>query len=49
MPMPGLRCPTPRATECADQIAGEAQQAFLHFDSLKRMLDRDEPGWQKLA
>ncbi|MBS0547316.1 MAG: aldolase [Proteobacteria bacterium] len=33
----------------ANQIAGEAQQAFLHFDSLKRMLDRDEPGWRKLT
>jgi len=31
------------------QIAGEAQQALLHFESLKRMLDRDEPGWRKLA
>lgn len=32
----------------AEQIAGEAQQATLHFESLKRMLDRDEPGWSKL-
>jgi len=37
------------ARHTAGQIAGEAQQAFLHFESLKRMLDRDEPGWRKLA
>ncbi|MBV8193655.1 MAG: aldolase [Alphaproteobacteria bacterium] len=33
-----------------DQIAdGTNEQAVLHFESLKRMLDRDEPGWRKLA
>ncbi len=37
------------AEHTAGQIAGEAQQAFLHFESLKRMLDRDEPGWRRLA
>jgi ribulose-5-phosphate 4-epimerase/fuculose-1-phosphate aldolase len=37
------------ARHTADQIAGGAQQALLHFESLKRMLDRDEPGWRKLA
>jgi hypothetical protein len=37
------------ALHTANQIAGEAQQAFLHFESLKRLLDRDEPGWRKLA
>src|SRR6476661_9276045 len=37
------------ALPTANQIAGEPQQAFLHFESLKRMLDRDEPGWRKLA
>jgi ribulose-5-phosphate 4-epimerase/fuculose-1-phosphate aldolase len=37
------------ALHTANQIAGEAQQALLHFESLKRMLDRDEPGWRKLA
>jgi ribulose-5-phosphate 4-epimerase/fuculose-1-phosphate aldolase len=31
------------------QIADVNEQAFLHFDSLKRMLDRDEPGWRKLS
>ncbi|MBS0525924.1 MAG: aldolase [Proteobacteria bacterium] len=33
----------------ARQIANDAQQAFLHFESLKRLLDRDEPGWRRLA
>ena len=33
----------------AKQIAGESQQAILHFESLKRLLDRDEPGWRKLT
>ena len=34
----------------ANQIAdGEAKLAVLHFESLKRMLDRDEPGWRKLS
>ena len=27
----------------ARQIAGEKQQAYLHFESLKRMLERDDP------
>src|SRR5271170_6239560 len=31
------------------QMAGESQQSILHFESLKRMLDRDEPGWRKLT
>lgn len=35
------------AEHTARQIAGEAQQAFLHFESLKRLLNRDEPDWQK--
>ena len=37
------------ARHTAGQIAGEAQQAFLHFESLKRLLDRDEPGWRTLS
>jgi hypothetical protein len=37
------------AEHTANQIEGEAQQALLHFESLKRMLDRDEPGWRRLA
>ena len=37
------------AEHTANQMAGESQQALLHFESLKRMLDRDEPGWSRLA
>ena len=33
----------------ADQIGGERQQSILHFDSLKRILDREEPGWSALG
>jgi ribulose-5-phosphate 4-epimerase/fuculose-1-phosphate aldolase len=33
------------AGKTARQIAGESQQAALHFAALKRALDRDEPGW----
>jgi len=40
---------TALAEHTAQQIAGDAQQAFLHFEALKRMLDRDEPGWRKLS
>lgn len=29
----------------ASQIAEERQQSVFHFDALKRLLDRDEPGW----
>jgi ribulose-5-phosphate 4-epimerase/fuculose-1-phosphate aldolase len=34
------------ATVC-QQIEGERQQSALHFAALKRLLDRDEPGWSK--
>jgi ribulose-5-phosphate 4-epimerase/fuculose-1-phosphate aldolase len=34
------------AERTARQMAGEGQQAELHFSALKRMLDRDEPGWR---
>jgi len=34
------------ARHTAAQLAGEAPQSFLHFESLKRLLDRDEPGWR---
>lgn len=33
----------------ARQIANDTQQAFLHFESLKRQLDRDDPGWRRAA
>lgn len=32
----------------AKQIDGERQQSTLHFEALKRLLDRDEPGWSAL-
>ena len=31
------------------QMAGENQQSIQHFESLKRVLDRDEPGWRRLT
>jgi ribulose-5-phosphate 4-epimerase/fuculose-1-phosphate aldolase len=34
------------ASKTAGQMAEESQQATLHFEALKRMLDRDEPGWK---
>lgn len=33
------------AQKTARQIAGESQQAMMHFAALKRILDREEPGW----
>ncbi len=33
------------AAKTARQIEGEGQQGVLHFAALKRILDRDEPGW----
>ncbi|HKV16117.1 MAG TPA: aldolase [Reyranella sp.] len=37
------------ARQAVEQMASDSQQAFLHFESLKRLLDRDEPGWRTLA
>lgn len=34
------------ASITARQMAQESQQAQLHFEALKRLLDRDEPGWR---
>lgn len=34
------------AARTAQAIAGERQQSELHFAALKRVLDRDEPGWR---
>ena len=34
------------AKTCRD-IEGERQQSELHFAALKRLLDRDEPGWSQ--
>jgi ribulose-5-phosphate 4-epimerase/fuculose-1-phosphate aldolase len=30
------------------QMAGDSEQPQLHFAAIKRMLDRDEPGWSRL-
>lgn len=42
--IPAAMCET-----VAAQIAGERQQDDYFFASIKRMLDRDEPGWSSLA
>ena len=34
------------AGKTARQMDGESTQAALHFEALKRLLDRDEPGWR---
>ena len=36
------------AEKTARQMTAESQQAALHLEALKRILDRDEPGWSKL-
>jgi ribulose-5-phosphate 4-epimerase/fuculose-1-phosphate aldolase len=37
------------AAKTARDIEGERQQSELHFAALKRLLDRDEPGWSQYA
>jgi ribulose-5-phosphate 4-epimerase/fuculose-1-phosphate aldolase len=37
------------AAEVAKQIASERLQSTLHFEALKRILDRNEPGWARLT
>ena len=32
----------------ARQMAEDTEQSLLHFAAIKRMLDRDEPGWSRL-
>ena len=34
------------AAKTGHQMAEESAQAGLHFEALKRLLDRDEPGWR---
>jgi len=36
------------AEKTGRQMTGESQQAALHLEALKRMLDRDEPDWSRL-
>ena len=37
------------AAKTGRQMTGESQQAVLHLQALKRLLDRDEPGWSTLT
>ena len=37
------------AAKTGRQMNGESQQAELHLEALKRMLDRDEPGWSTIG
>lgn len=48
----GKRLNTIPAEACAvtaAQIAGERQQSDLYFAAIKRLLDRDQPGWRNAA
>ena len=45
---PLRRIPDEMCATVGQQIASERQQSDLFFDSIKRMLDRAEPGWSKL-
>ncbi len=36
------------AVKTSRQMNQESQQAALHLQALKRLLDRDEPGWSRL-
>lgn len=42
------RAPIHLVEQAARQIEGERQQSSLHFDALKRLLDRHEPGWSSV-
>jgi ribulose-5-phosphate 4-epimerase/fuculose-1-phosphate aldolase len=41
------RAPAHLVEQAARQIEGERQQSVLHFEALKRILDRESPGWSK--
>ena len=43
------RVPEKTVAEVARQIESERQQSVLHFEALKRLLDRNEPGWSRLT
>jgi ribulose-5-phosphate 4-epimerase/fuculose-1-phosphate aldolase len=43
------RVPEKMVAEVARQIESERQQSILHFEALKRLLDRNEPGWSRLT
>src|SRR5258708_4594453 len=43
------RVPEMMVAEVARQIESERRQSVLHFEALKRLLDRNEPGWSRLT
>jgi hypothetical protein len=43
------RVPEKMVADVARQIESERQQSILHFEALKRLLDRNEPGWSRLT
>jgi ribulose-5-phosphate 4-epimerase/fuculose-1-phosphate aldolase len=43
------RVPHSVAVATARQMADDRTQSDLHFAALKRLLDRDDPGWSRLA
>jgi hypothetical protein len=45
---PLQRVPDALCERVGAQIAGERQQSDLFFASIRRMLDREEPGWSEL-
>ena len=45
---PLRRVPDALCAQVGRQIAGERQQSDLFLDSIKRMLTRDSPGWDRL-
>ena len=46
---PLRRVPDAMCEQVGRQIAGERQQSDLFFDSIKRILSREEPGWDSLS
>jgi ribulose-5-phosphate 4-epimerase/fuculose-1-phosphate aldolase len=44
--MPLRTQPNEVCAQAARQIGGGREQSELHFAALKRLLDRDEPGWR---
>ena len=43
------RAPEEMVAGVAKQIESERQQSILHFEALKRILDRQEQGWSRLT
>lgn len=39
------QAPVHLVEQACRQIEGERQQSILHFEALKRLLDREQPGW----